>query len=74
MLDHNPILSPGHGYAAAAGQNHKMVPVFVPTRTSTTLTGGTDIDKDMYYKTTELPPLPLPPMMMMNGKDDCRGR
>ena len=64
MLDHHSIVSPGHGHPT---QNHKMVPVFIPTRASTTMT-TTDLDKDMYYK-TELPPLP-----MMNGKDDCRGR
>jgi hypothetical protein len=60
MLDHHhPIVSPGRG------QNHKMVPIFLPT--STTMT-STDLDKDIYYK-TELPPLP-----MLNGKEDCMGR
>jgi hypothetical protein len=29
---------------------------------------STDLDKDIYYK-TELPPLP-----MLNGKEDCMGR
>lgn len=61
MLDHQPaIVSPS--------QNHKMVPVFMPTQqTSTTMTSA-DLEKDVYYKTTSLPPLPI-----LNGKEDCRG-
>ena len=63
MLDHQPIVSPGN---ISHSQNHKMVPVFLPTRTTSTMTA--DPDKDVYYK-TELPPLPVP-----NGKKPYRGR
>ena len=48
----------------------KMVPVFMPTQqTSTTMMTSADLEKDAYYKTTALPPLPI-----LNGKEDCRGR
>jgi hypothetical protein len=47
-----------------------MVPVFMPTQqTSTTMMTTADLEKDVYYKTTALPPLPI-----LNGKEDCRGR